>query len=211
MQQINLYLPEFRPRRDYFSAENSVLLLAAVLGLMIFLRVQQGSELGALTAEVDQLEARYKTVNEQVTALKKTPAVGRSATLEREIVRTRDAIRNREAIAELMAGQSLGNQRGFSSQLLALGEHRLEDISLQSFELQNGGSFARIAGVSLKAESVPLYVTRLQGDPCFANTRFGFLTLQNTPAGMQFLLSGDGPVNTEMLAHTAESLTGGKR
>lgn len=210
MQQINLYLPEFRPHRDFFSAENSLIFLLVLLGLMIFLQVSRSGQLAALEAQVVRLEEQQKTQKEQVDALKKTPVQGRSAALERELEQTREAIRNREAIAELIGGQSLGNQTGFSGQLLALGEQQLEGMYLQSFDLKRGGAVARMSGVSLKAESVPLYVARLQADPGFSATRFGFLSLRNTDSGVQFLLSGDGPVPEDMLSHTAEKIAGGK-
>jgi hypothetical protein len=211
MQQINLYLPEFRPQSDYFSAEKSAIFLLLLLVVMIFLQVSRSGQLANMEAQVVQLETQQKTLKEQVDALKKKPAQGRSAALEQEIAKTREAIRNREAIAEVIGGHSLGNQSGFSRQLLVLGEQQLEGVSLQSFGLERGGAFARLAGVSLKAESVPLYVARLQADPNFAATRFGFLTLQNTDTGVQFLLSGDGPVAEETLGYFAEKNSGTNR
>jgi hypothetical protein len=211
MQQINLYLPEFRPHRDYFSAENSAIFLLLLLGLMIFLQVHRGGQLKTLEAQVIALETQQQTLKEQADALKKRPAPGHSAALEQEISQTREAIRNREAIAELIGGQTLGNQSGFSRQLLALGEQRVEGISLQSFGLQRGGTFARLEGISIKAESVPLYVVRLQSDPSFANTRFGFLSLRNTDAGVKFLLSGEAPANEDASAYVAEKTLGVSR
>lgn len=211
MQQINLYLPEYRPHRDYFSAQNSAIFLLLLLGLMIFLQVNRGGQLKAMEARVVVLEAQQKSQKEQVDALKKRPVLGRSATLEREIAQTREAIRNREAIAEFVDGQALGNQAGFSPQLLALGTQRVEGVSLRSFALQRGGAFARLEGVSLTAEAVPLYVVRLQSDPSFADTRFGFLSLRNTAAGVQFLLSGDAPAADDAAAYVAEQAAGSSR
>jgi hypothetical protein len=209
MQQINLYLPEFRPHRDYFSVENSGIFLLLLLVLMIFLQLSRSSQLNVLESQVTELEMQLQKQKDQVETLKKTPVLGRSAALEQEVAQTREAIRNREAIAQVIGGQSLGNQTGFSRQLLALGEQRVEGISLQSFNLRRGGAFARLEGVSLKAESVPLYVARLQGDPSFAATRFGFLSLRSSDTGVQFLLSGDGPVTEETLGYLAEKNAGG--
>lgn len=208
MQQINLYLPEFRPHRDYFSAEYSTIFLVLLLVAMVFLHVSRSGQVKALETEVVQLETQQQALKEQVDALKKKPVVGRSAALEQQVAQTREAIRNREAIAEVIGGQSLGNQTGFSRQLLALGEQRVEGIALQGFNLRRGGAYARLEGVSLKAESIPLYVAKLQGDPSFANTRFGFLSLRNTDAGVQFLLSGDGPVTEDTLNYLAEKNAG---
>lgn len=208
MQQINLYLPEFRPHRDYFSAEYSAIFLVLLLAVMIFLHVSRSGQVKALETQVVQLETQQQALKEQTDALKKKPVVGRSAALEQQVAQTREAIRNREAIAEVIGGQSLGNQTGFSRQLLALGEQRVEGIALQSFNLRRGGAYARLEGVSLKAESIPLYVSKLQGDPSFATTRFGFLSLRNTDAGVQFLLSGDGPVTEDTLNYLAEKNAG---
>ena len=204
MQQINLYLPEFRPRGDWLAAENCAALLVVLLVALIGLQWIRSAGLRDLEEQVVQLETRQKTMKEQIAALKKTPAAGRSAALEREIAQTREAIRNREAIAEFIGGQSLGNQQGFSRHMLALGQHRVEGVALQAFAFYQGGSFARLAGVSQKPESVPLYVTQLQNDPNFAATKFGFLSMQNIGDGVQFLLSGNGPMAEQTLNLFAE-------
>ena len=56
MQQINLYLPEFRPKVDMLSAERVAILLAALLALLVVLQIFRASEMRAAEAVVVELK-----------------------------------------------------------------------------------------------------------------------------------------------------------
>ena len=197
MQQINLYLPEYRQKRDWFAAEYCAGLLVLLVITLIVLQTSRGAALDHMEEQVVVLETQQKALKEQVEALKQKPAAGKSAVLEQEIAQTREAIRNRESIANFMSGQSLGNQQGFSRQMIALGQHKVDGVALQSFAFAQGGVFARLEGLSQKPELVPLYVAQLQSDENFLATKFGVLSLHNSDTGIRFLLSGDSPLEPD--------------
>lgn len=211
MQQINLYLPEFRPKVDLLSAERAAILLAVLLVLLIGLQGFRASEMNAAEAIAVELEGRQQNLKEQADTLKKAPKPVKDAGLEREIEQLREAIRNREGVAGIIASRSLGNDTGFSRHLVALGQRKVEGVSLQEFTLQSGGAFLRLSGVSQKPELVPLYVSQLQNDEHFTTTKFGYLSLRNQGTGVGFLLSGDGPMDEGTLSlFSEEQLVPGK-
>lgn len=211
MQQINLYLPEFRPKVDLLSAERAAILLAVLLVLLIGLQGFRASEMNAAESIAVELEGRQQNLKEQADTLKKAPKPVKDAGLEREIEQLREAIRNREGVAGIIASRSLGNDTGFSRHLVALGQRKVEGVSLQEFTLQSGGAFLRLSGVSQKPELVPLYVSQLQNDEHFTTTKFGYLSLRNQGTGVGFLLSGDGPMDEGTLSlFSEEQLVPGK-
>lgn len=195
MQQVNLYLPEFRPKVDVLSAERAAILLGALLILLVGLQIFRTQQMRAAESIAIELESRHKQLKDQADLLKKAPKPIKDPALEREIEQLREAIRNREGVAGVIASRSLGNDAGFSQHLVALGKQKVDGVSLQEFKLDSGGAFLRLSGVSQKPELVPLYVSQLQNDESFKSTKFGFLSLHNNGSGIRFLLSGDGPMD----------------
>src|SRR5690606_1306246 len=69
VQQVNLYLPELRPRRDVVTAARCVQAVALVLGVMVltgFFNAWQRAGLRADLAEMQALVAVQQTRTEQV-------------------------------------------------------------------------------------------------------------------------------------------------
>jgi hypothetical protein len=204
MQQINLYLPEFRAKADLLSAERALALLGIVLLVLIGVQILQVRELNAMRATAVDLEAKQLALKETADQLKKAPKPNKDPALEQEIERLRLAIQNREGVAGIITSRSMGNDTGFSRHLVALGKNKVEGVALRDFTLDSGGAFLRLEGMSQKAELVPLYVSQLQSDDNFKQTKFGSLTLRGYGAGVSFLLSGDGPMDPATLTYFTE-------
>lgn len=201
MQQINLYLPEFRPKKDLLSAERAVVLLGVLFAVLLMLYIGRAVDMAKAEKVALELETQQKEQKQKIDELKKAPKPSKDPSLEQEVARLRDAIRNRENVAEVISGRSLGNDAGFSRHLIALGRHKVDGVSLQGFSVRGGGAFLRLEGVSQKPELVPLYVSQLQGDENFRSTKFGYLSMQSHGASVQFTLSGDGPMAPETLTY----------
>lgn len=204
MQQVNLYLPEFRPKVDPLSAERAAILLGLLIAVLTGFQFARVSDMNAARNLASDLEAQQLSLQQTSDELKKRPRAVRDAALELEAENLRDAITNREGVAGIISSRSMGNDSGFSRHLVAMGRHKLDGVALRDFTLDAGGAFLRLEGVSQKAELVPLYVSHLQADENFSRTKFGYLTLQNLGAGVSFLLSGDGPVDPATLSFFPE-------
>jgi hypothetical protein len=201
MQQINLYLPEFRPKVELLSAERAAALLGILLVVLIAAQILQVRELNVMRSTAVDLETQQLALKQTADQLKKAPKPSSDPALEQEIERLRGAIQNREGVAGIITSRSMGNDTGFSRHLIALGRHKVDGVALRNFTLDSGGAFLRLEGVSQKAELVPLYVSQLQADENFNQTKFGNLTLRGYGAGVSFLLSGDGPMDPATLTY----------
>lgn len=190
MQQINLYLPEFKPQRDWFSTTYLAVSVVVVVLIFMGLLVQQRVHLASLGTQVSILEARSKDLAAQVEDLKQQPDVSEQRQrLEQDLARTRTAIRNRENILIVMEGENLGNQIGFSQHLAALSRQLPSEMALERFAFYRGGLQVHLAGETGIPEHVPLYLSRLQQEPVFGMSDFGNMRLQRRGNALSFALN----------------------
>lgn len=191
-QQINLYLPEFRPNREPLRAVHmgwGLLGVFIVLMLISVLTEYQYHQLTKEYAQVDQIQKGLQTQLQTVAMAK--PALS-GPELDVTIEKLQKDLSRRQHIVSVISSQHLGNQRGFSAQMLALANQSLDTISLESFSLQKGGNYAELSGRARSADQVPLYVQKLRADPSFAQVGFGVLNVgqdENSSGVLQFSLA----------------------
>lgn len=191
MQQINLYLPEFRPKQDWLKLEFSLLGVALVAVLAVVLQYLANANVSKLQTEVTQMEQRKEALLKQVEKLKQKPSPAKKQELEQQASSLREAIKNRRAIAGVIQGQSLGNREGFSHYLLAMGSELVEGVALSSLDFSKGGRFAALKGEAKSADLVPLYLGSLQQHSAFKDTRFGVLSIVEDKGVLKFTTQGD--------------------
>lgn len=181
MQQVNLYLPEFHPRRVWLSLNQMIAAIAVVLVLIIGLSLWSAAYTDSLQARLTEERAQLETLQQQVQRLMAELPARRGATVEEQVARLRQEIQRREQILRLMSQQNLGNAEGFSGQLLSLSRHAMDDLALGEFSLQSGGQYVELAGRVRKPEQVPLYLQQLRQDESFASVSFGVLEVAREP------------------------------
>ncbi|UZJ45930.1 MSHA biogenesis protein MshI [Marinimicrobium sp. C6131] len=181
MQQVNLYLPEFHPRRVWLSLTQMIAAIAAVLVLIVGLSLWSGAYTDSLQARLTSERAELDALQRQVQQLMAELPARRGATVEEQVARLRQEIQRREQILQLMSQQNLGNAEGFSGQLSSLSHHALDDLALARFSLQSGGQYVELAGRVRKPEQVPLYLQQLRRDQSFSGVSFGVLEVAREP------------------------------
>jgi cell division protein FtsB len=190
MQQINLYLPEFRPNRELISIENLLACAVILLVILIGIYLSKSTKIEDIQQKINLLTDEQRALEEKLNSLKKKPAATKSTEIELELTQVREAIRNREAIAKWIEGQSFGNHAGFSDSLIGLGRNKIDGLVLNAFSFEDGGRFVKLRGRSTTAELVPLYLGKLQADPGFSGAKFGALTIERDLNGAVFYLEG---------------------
>ncbi len=181
-QQINLYLPEFRPETNAFQSmfivQAAGILLVALMLIYVFAR--QG------VAGIDQeLEI---VARQEVVALERLQSVGpliTSITGEQSWAEQLDdaarMLAERQAALNLIQGTRLGDTDGFSRHLRALARQDLDGIWLTHIVLSATGDQTRLEGRAIRAELIPLYVQDLTSEPAFAAQRFHRFEIDNPP------------------------------
>lgn len=181
MQQINLYLPEFHPRREPLSARHMGAAVLAALIIMVLWSLWSASRTGQLESQLEAERAELQSVQAQVQELTARLPARRGDTVEEQVARLRDEVRRREQILRLITRQNLGNAEGFSRQLQTLARQSMEDLALERISLLSGGNYAELSGRVRQPELVPVYLQRLRSEQSFARVGFGVLNVAREP------------------------------
>ncbi len=186
-QQINLYLPEFRPNREPLRAVHMVLLLVALLMVLVLWSLFTARGNSQLEQQVAERQAALDVIEQQLLAMARSRPESDRAALEREATRLEREIERRQLIHAAIGRENLGNAAGFSAQLEAMARQSLDTLSLESFSLQQGGSYVELRGRAQRADQVPLYLQQLRSEDSFRQVRFGVLeATRDERGGVQF-------------------------
>lgn len=200
-QQINLHQPIFRKQRALFSS-GIVLRVCGiwVIALAIVYMLSLWRE-GVLSTEKTTLLQERDTASNRLQALflrQTDPEL--SASLEAELQQIMAQRQEKEGVIRVLARGDLGITTGFSPQIRALAERRLEGVWLTQVLLDEGGKYVSLKGRAIGEEMLPQYIERLAGrigESRFPGGRFGEVSLkrETDEAGIRFELrtqAGEG-------------------
>jgi len=178
MQQINLYLPEFRPNREPLRAIHMLGAGLVFLILLICFSFYSKHQHTLLLHELALEQQNQQATQAQLLLLSAKKPSDSTADLDAKIAQLQKNIQRHQKILSMISNQDFGNDKGFSSQLTALGQASLPSISVESFSLQRGGRYAEFTGVARNADQIPLYLQRLRSNPSFSDVGFGVLNIE---------------------------------
>lgn len=190
MQRVNLYLPELRPKKEWLTANTIALSAIGFSLLMVLTIVLVKDGLREFESQVELVEQQKIATEERIQRIKNMPRVN-THQYDRKLLNLRRLVKARERIGQIILGQNLGNETGFSTSMNGLSRHAFASISLQQIRFSRGGSFVEIRGVTRIVEDIPLYIQALRSEESFANTRFGLMsvaTVANNHRRHQFAL-----------------------
>jgi hypothetical protein len=177
MQQINLYLAEFRPSREPLRTNHMAWGLLGVFIVLILVSVYTHQQQAQLQQTIIQAQQAQAALQAQLKILTPPKAVQSIAEVDAEILRLQNQLLRRQRVLAIISSQNLGNDKGFSQQLTALAQPALNTISLETFSLQKGGTYAELSGKARSADQIPLYVKKLREQESFAKVGFGVLNV----------------------------------
>lgn len=192
MQQINLYLPEFRPNRKPLRAQHMLWAAAVLLLLLLLWSLWSAKQTQDLSEQVVIEQRQLEELQQQVQELTARQPRRQGPDLDTQVERLKNEIQRRENIRLLITQQNLGNAEGFSAQLQAMARQSMAELALQHFSLQQGGGYVELTGRVRQAERVPEYLQRLRSERSFAQVRFGVMDVEqdeSSEPGLKFSLS----------------------
>lgn len=178
MQQINLYLPEFRPNREPLRAIHIAWIGLGFLILLLLFSVYSNYQYGLLQQQLEAEQKNQLGLQSQLQLLSTQKPAQASATLDIKIIQLQKDVQRHQQILNMISNQDLGNDKGFSIQLNALSLAALNTISVETFSLQRGGRYAELTGLTRSADQIPLYLQRLRRDSSFSEVGFGVLNIE---------------------------------
>lgn len=178
-QQINLYNPALRRRRELLSANYLavalVLALAGVIG---------GSVYGRQVA--DRAEARARAVEAELQADQTRLTVAAKAAAEhkpdpalvRELTQAKDLVQAKSEVLATLESGRIGTTEGFSDYLRGFARQSMDGLWLTGFEIGPGGQEMEIRGRMVNQSLLPRYIQRLDSEPRFRGRRFAALEMR---------------------------------
>jgi hypothetical protein len=178
MQQINLYLPEFRPNREPLRAIHMLWASLALAVILVLFSVYSNHQHSLLEDQLAQEKTAQQNMLTQLQMISASKPAQNSAELDIKIEQLQKKLQRHTQILNMISHQDLGNDKGFSAQVNTLGQASLSTISLQTFSLQRGGKYAELSGLTRSADQIPLYMQRLRKEEAFVNVGFGVLNIE---------------------------------
>lgn len=176
-QQINLILPELRPRFDWLALP--VVAGAALLGLLLLVAM---AAITAMTA--DGLKAREVSIRNQLAALQQqVQSLGRSLSarqadtaLEKQITAARLAVSQRQEVLNVIAQGDMARSSAYSGLLQGFSRQIVDGVWLVGFGFAQKD--VEIRGRLVDPALLPVYINRLNAEPAFAGRRFATLDMK---------------------------------
>jgi hypothetical protein len=192
MQQINLYLPEFRPNREPLRSVHMLWAAVGIIVLLVLFSLYSTYRNSQLRHQVAAEQNAVQEAQAQLLKLSAQQPQNMRAQLEVEIQQLQSGRDRRQQILAVISSQNLGNDTGFSAQLQTLARQSLDTLALEKFSLQQGGNYVELSGTTRTADQVPLYLQRLRSEQSFAPVRFGVMRIErgeNSAAPLVFQLA----------------------
>ncbi len=195
LQQVNLFLPEFRPEQGTF---NFVTMIYAWIGIVVFLALVQvwgWNQTQNAREKLAAIEDEQVKVLRQLKELRDATPKETKAQMQENIEEAEAAVMRRRQVLRTMQGRAIGNTEGFSRFLVGLSNQHMDGLALDRFSFLNGGNYVELSGWTYKPELVPDYMQRLQREDSFEETRFGEMSIERIAAqrndALKFVLGTD--------------------
>ena len=183
VQNINLYLPEFRKKKSWLDAEKTILIAGAALVLGLIASGVDYWQLSQLRGELAVKEQEYAQASAATSALMAQYGVQtEDPALLDNIRELEEDLQSKQALLQFLEGRELGNAEGFSEYLSDLSRYHVQGLSLNHVTLTNGGRAVELAGHVVKAELPAIYLQELARGRAYAGMEFESLEIEELPA-----------------------------
>ena len=163
-QQINLYLPEFRMKKDPLTALVLGQILGSIVAVMVLVTSFDIYTEWRLNGELAMLR---ETLQEETTKTSELDEVlarrAQNTILTDRLDQSEAQLESSRQIRSFLGQAKLGNIEGFSEHFKDISRASMSGLSVSEFSFQNGGEQVKLSGNVLDSAMVPRYVSRLEG------------------------------------------------
>lgn len=177
IQQLNLYRPELRPKAEWLTASTLAITCVGFVVIMSLAVAAVNKHAEEYEQQVVTIESQKSAMAERIKRIQEKPRAVNSLQLERQIKILKAGISARESIGQIIQGQNLGNEAGFSESLNGIARQSFSSVSLQHIRLSRGGEFVEMQGVTRTPQDVPRFLQGLQTESSFKTSQFGLLSV----------------------------------
>ena len=175
--RLDLYRPEFRPKKVMLSLEHMFVVwicMAAVMALMI---MNARDENARVKQQDQEMNDQLSETQGQLAEVQARVAVQQlDKVLQKEVQDLKVLVDSKKKMYELINSNDKLKSRGYAGFMRGLAEVSSSDVSVTSFSLS--GLNANISGVAARSESVPQLVSRFGSNENLQDITFGALKVE---------------------------------
>jgi len=175
-QYINLLGPAFRKQRLLLTLGRTLALAGVTTVVMAGLLSYDQHRVDGLREELASAQGLMKAQSVYTSRLKGEGAQKGNSMLEGEIQRLENDLKSARDSMAVLEGGALGNRDGFARYMQAFARQSLDGLWLTGFSVGGGGDVT-IQGRVVRAELVPTYIQRLNGEPALKGRSFSALEM----------------------------------
>ena len=191
-QQINLFNPVFRQQKKYFSSKTMAQALAVICLACALLAGDAFMRLRSLQAQAAATDALLLRKEAQLAQYRvQFPARIKDSALAASIAQAQSELALLQAASQVLSGDVLGDNKGFSRYFAALARQRVPGLWLTGVTIADGGARLSVEGNVMQASQVPQFIARLGSEPAMKGKSFESLEI-----GQPVLAAGLSPVES---------------
>jgi excinuclease UvrABC ATPase subunit len=162
-QQINLYLPEFRVKKDSLNAVMMGQILAGAVFIMLIVTAYDLFSRWSLNNELVQLREVLQEETQKTNELDEVLARrSQNSSLTARLDQAEEQLESSRQIREFLSQTKLGNVVGFSEYFKDISRASIEGLSVTEFSFSEGGEKVSLSGQAVDSAMVPRYVSKLE-------------------------------------------------
>lgn len=186
-QQVNLYLPEFKVKKDPLTALLMGQMLGAMLVICVLVSAYDLFTRWRLNSEIAEIREVLVAETSRTTDLDDLLAQrSQNSDLTTRLNRAEARLDSSRQIRNFLSETSLGNVNGFSEYFKDLSRASINGLSIAEFEISAGGRDVSLTGQVADTAMVPRYVDNMtQGQSPISEMHFS-PTISRTDVSSQY-------------------------
>ena len=162
IQQVNLYLPEFRPNREFISAIRVLQLGALMVLIMAVMSANNFLRTRTLRADIQTTQSQL-VAQTAITSQLQQDLARRSSdpALVQELTERETTLAESREMLEFLRGSNLGNITGFSEYVKDVSRASFDGLWLTELNFMEGGRDVYLKGIAQQSAMVPDFINRL--------------------------------------------------
>ena len=162
-QQINLYLPEFRVKKDALSALVMGQILGSIVAVMVVVTSVDIYTQWGLRGESAKLNGILQQETEKSSELSEVLLRrSQNAVLIDRLDQAEAQLETSREIRSFLSQEISGQAVGFSEHFKDISRASMSGLSVSEFSIGKGGEVVKLSGDVLSSALVPRYVSRLE-------------------------------------------------
>lgn len=174
--RLDLYRPEFHPKKVILSIEHMIIVWLCVAGIMALMIMNASDENKRVKKQDQELNDQLSDTQSQLAEVQARVAVQQlDKVLQKEVQDLKVLVDSKKKMYELINSNDKLKSRGYAGFMHGLAEVSSSDVSVSSFRLS--GLNANISGIASRSDSVPQMVSRFGVNENMKDVTFGALRI----------------------------------